>query len=67
MLYAATSDEVREKDITGKYLTPYGFINNATDGKPAADPSLRQQIWRRSIELCEYFVPEMEITAYLKD
>ena len=35
MLYAATSKVVREKDISGKYLTSYSYVNSTPDGKPA--------------------------------
>ena len=33
MLHAGTSDEVREKDISGKYMTPYGYVNSAPEGR----------------------------------
>ena len=61
MLYAATSKEVQEKDISGEYMTPYGFVNSAPDGKPASDSMLAKQLWKRSIELCKKHVPEMKI------
>jgi hypothetical protein len=66
LLYAATSEEVKEKDISGRYMTPYGFINSAPKGKPASDPILAEQLWKRSIELCEKYVPEMKIDDDLR-
>ena len=61
MLYTTTSKEVQEKDISGIYMTPYGFVNSAPDGKPASDFMLAKQLWKRSIELCKKHVPEMKI------
>ena len=59
MLYAATADEVREKDIAGKYFTPYGFVNDTVNGKPAGDSLLGEELWKKSIELCKKYMPEM--------
>lgn len=44
MLYAATSKETQEKDISGKDMTPYGFVNSAPDGEPASDSRLVKQL-----------------------
>ena len=33
MLYAGIADEVRERDISGKYLTPYGYVNSTREGR----------------------------------
>ena len=61
LLYAAASKEVRKKELSGKYMTPYGYVNSAPFGKPASDPVLAEQLWKRSIELFEKHVPEMKI------
>ena len=60
-LYAATSDEVREKDITGKYMTPYGFVNSAPDQTAAGNAALAKQLWERSTELCQKYAPELKL------
>ena len=57
MLYAATNEEVREKDLTGKYFTPYGYINPAVEGTPAGDEVLAGVLWKRSAEICARVVP----------
>lgn len=60
MLYAAASDEVREKDVSGKHLTPYGYVNSATDGKAAGSEALAGHFWDRSMEICKEHVPEFQ-------
>ena len=65
MLYAATSKVIREKDISGKYLTPYGYVNPTPDGKPAGSPASAKELWERSLELCLVYVPEMSIANKL--
>ena len=59
MVYAGTADEVREKDITGKYLTPYGYVNSAPDKTAAGDENLAAELWQRSKELCGKFAPSL--------
>ena len=61
MLYTTASKEVHEKDISGKYLTPFGYVNSAPDGKPASDPSLAKQLWERSMVLYRKHMPDMKI------
>lgn len=61
LLYTATSDEVCEKDISGKYLTPYGYVNSAPEGKAASSEKLAEELWQRSVKLCKNHVPEMEV------
>ena len=61
MLYAAAASEVRENDITGKYLTPYGYVNSAPEGKPAGSEALAEQLWKRSMEICKEHVPQLRI------
>ena len=51
MLYEATSNEVAEKGISGKYLTPYEYVNSAADAKPAADPALAKENVGEVIEI----------------
>ena len=31
MLYAPAADEMQNNDTSGKYLTPFGFVNTAPD------------------------------------
>ncbi|KAI9676170.1 MAG: hypothetical protein M1817_000915 [Caeruleum heppii] len=61
LLYAATSPEIPDKDITGKYLTPYGYVNSAPEGTPATDLKLGTQLWERSVELCGKFVGRLRM------
>lgn len=65
MLYAGTSDEVREKDITGKYLTPYGYVNSAPDKAAAGNKKLAIELWQRSKELCEKYAPSLDFSKNL--
>ena len=44
IFYAGTSNEVREKDISGKYRTPYRYINSAPGGKAAGNPVLGKDL-----------------------
>ena len=42
MLHAATADEVKDKDITGKRFTPYGYVSSAPDATTAGNMELVQ-------------------------
>ena len=67
MLYATTSNEVREKDITGRYLIPYGFVNNAPDKAAAGCLRLARELWRKSVEICRKHVPGFKIPESILD
>ena len=56
---------MREKDITQKYLTPYGYVNPAPEQTAATDPALGKQLWQRSKELSEQYVPGLEFPQTL--
>ena len=60
MLYTSTSREIREKDISAKYLTPYGYVNSAPDQKPAGDPELAKTLWEESIKVCGKYIEGFE-------
>lgn len=65
MLYAASSPEVQSKDITGKYLTPYGFVNNAPNAAPAGNIELAKALWKDSVETCRRHVPQLDIPEWI--
>ena len=65
MLYAATSSEVQSKDITGEYLTPYGFVNSAPDAAPAGNVELAKALWKESVETCRKHVPGLDIPEWI--
>ena len=65
MLCAVTSEEVKDKDIIGKYLTPYGFVNSAPDGTSAAGNKLAKALWTESVEACWRSVPGIEILQWI--
>ena len=60
MLYTSTSSEVREKDITGKYLTPYGYVNSAPDKTPAGNFELAKTLWEESSKVCGKYIEGFE-------
>ena len=48
LLFAATSREVQGKDITGKYLTPYDYVNNVVEKVLVGNDAVARELWQRS-------------------
>ena len=65
MLYAGISDEVPEKDISGKYMTPYEYVNSTLEEKPAGNPVLAKELWEESLDFCKEHVLEMKVRGDL--
>ena len=63
ILYAATPPEVQKGHITGKYITPYGLVDDASDkaGVVASDFNLARELWDRSVELWAKYVDGFEV------
>lgn len=57
--------EIQTKDITGKYLTPYGFVNTAPDAAPAGNIDLAKTLWEESVSTCRKHVPESDIPEWI--